>query len=128
LRYAATDAAVLLPLREKLAEQIAATRLGRVAQIESRCLPAMVWLMDSGAPFDTAAHSAAGAEIDQEVTELHVLLDQAAAEHGAGQGINYRSPKQLLEMFGRLGVELTSTSEDTLKQVDHVLARLLLRY
>jgi DNA polymerase-1 len=128
LLYAATDAAVLLPLRAKLGEQIAKARLGTVAQIENRCLPAMVWLMDSGAPFDTAAHSAAVAEIDQEVSELLALLDQATAEHGAQPGINYRSPKQLLAMFASLGVEITSTAEETLKKVDHQLARLLLRY
>jgi DNA polymerase-1 len=128
IRYAATDAAVLLPLRGKLGEELSRSRLGRAAAAENRCLPSMVWLMDSGAPFDLSAHSAAVAEIDHEVASLQEVLDQQVAEHGAGEQINYRSPKQLLEMFGRLGVEMSSTSEEALKKVDHPLAQLLLRY
>jgi hypothetical protein len=126
--YAATDAAVLLPLRDTLSQAVAAAQLGRVAQIENRCLPAMVWLVDSGAPFDIVAHSAAAAEIDQEVRQLQQLLDQEVANNGGEPGINYRSPKQLLAMFAALGFQLTDTAEETLKKVDHPIARLLLRY
>jgi DNA polymerase I-like protein with 3'-5' exonuclease and polymerase domains len=128
LRYAATDAAVLLPLRGKLGQEIARARLGTVAQIENRCLPATVWLIDSGAPFDLEAHSAAVAETDQEVTRLTGLLDQVVAEHGAQPGINYRSVPQLKQMFASLGIELASTAEEDLKKVHHPLARLLLLY
>jgi DNA polymerase I len=128
IEYAATDAAVLLPLRDVMTKEIASARLGRVAAIENRCLPALVWMMESGAPFDLDAHAKAAAETRQEAEELHAILDQQVAEYGAGEDINYRSPKQLTEMFARLGIKLTSTAEDTLVKVDHPLARLLLRY
>src|SRR5262249_54796955 len=52
LEYAARDAAVLLLLEEKLQERIDAAGLRRAAELEARCLPAMVWLMTSGVPVD----------------------------------------------------------------------------
>jgi hypothetical protein len=55
LAYAARDAAVLLPLRDRLRDELERADLGRVAGIESRALPAMAWLEQSGAPFDQAA-------------------------------------------------------------------------
>ncbi|GEA15553.1 hypothetical protein E308F_17970 [Moorella sp. E308F] len=53
LRYAGLDAAVLLPLREILANLIYKNRLARAAKIEFDCLPAAVEIECNGMPFDT---------------------------------------------------------------------------
>ena len=58
LRYAAEDAAVLPPLFADLTAKLKTAGLSRVAEIESRCLPAMAWLSRSGVPFDRASWEA----------------------------------------------------------------------
>ncbi|MGH7911383.1 MAG: DUF927 domain-containing protein, partial [Candidatus Dormibacteraceae bacterium] len=52
LRYAARDAAVLLPLAEHLDQELAEAGLTRVVEIESRALPAIAWLEDTGVQID----------------------------------------------------------------------------
>ncbi len=52
VRYAAQDAAVLLPLQEVLTKLLLANRLVDVARIEFACLPAVVEIELSGMPFD----------------------------------------------------------------------------
>src|SRR5216684_7710589 len=52
LAYAARDAAVLLPLAEKLAAEIATAGLAQVAEIEMRACPALAWLEAAGVPLD----------------------------------------------------------------------------
>ena len=44
LQYAARDAAVLLPLHKVLEAEVRGSRQMKVAEIESRCLPALTWL------------------------------------------------------------------------------------
>src|SRR5262249_51816839 len=51
LAYAVRDAAVLLPLRDRLRAELERADLGGTALIESRALPAVAWLEQSGAPF-----------------------------------------------------------------------------
>ncbi|AOQ23007.1 Ribonuclease D [Moorella thermoacetica] len=53
LRYAGMDAAVLLPLREILANLIYKNRLARAAKIEFDCLPAAAEIECAGMPFDS---------------------------------------------------------------------------
>ncbi|MDP9364969.1 MAG: phage/plasmid primase, P4 family, partial [Chloroflexota bacterium] len=57
LAYAATDAAVGLPLRAILDIKLADEGLDRVAAIEHACLPAVAWVEEAGAPLDAAAWS-----------------------------------------------------------------------
>ena len=52
ISIAAKDAAILSPLYLKLREKIALAGLERVAEIERRCLPAMVWMRMAGVGFD----------------------------------------------------------------------------
>jgi ribonuclease D len=52
LLYAAKDAEVLPPLREKLAARMEDADLKRVMEIEHRALPAIVWMANAGVPFD----------------------------------------------------------------------------
>jgi DNA polymerase-1 len=52
IRYAATDAAVLLPLFERLTAALDKASLNRAMAIERAALPGLVWLEQTGVPFD----------------------------------------------------------------------------
>jgi DNA polymerase-1 len=128
LGYAARDAAVLLPLYARLAEQVRAAGMAKVAQIEMRCLPALVWLSRAGVPFDRPGWEALAAEAEGEAGELVRPLAEQAPARPAGLAWNWNSPKQIKEAFAALGVGLERTGADALAAVDHPLAALLREY
>jgi DNA polymerase-1 len=132
LAYAAADAAVLPPLLQALTAKTKLAGLERVADIERRCLPAMVWLSRSGASFDRPAWEAIAREAKDETEALARQLDEAAPTrpgHLALPGAwNWSSPEQVKEAFAALGVTLDSTGDDDLAGVDHPLADLLRRF
>jgi DNA polymerase-1 len=130
--YAARDVAFLLPLYRTLSEKIRDAGLGRVAGVESRCLPAVAWLARSGVPFDRAAWEAPAREARAQADALAVRLDDAApARDGCltREGAwNWNAPEQVKEAFARAGVGLDATDDDSLAGCDHPLADLLRRY
>jgi DNA polymerase I-like protein with 3'-5' exonuclease and polymerase domains len=132
LEYAARDAAVLLPLYARLAEQVRTAGMGRVGQVEARCLPAMVWLARSGAPFDRAAWEALAATAGREAEDLARQLDGAAPPRDGylqkAGAWNWSSPGQVKEAFEAAGVALEKTDDDALAALDHPLAGLLREY
>jgi DNA polymerase-1 len=65
LAYAARDADVLVPLYQALLKKINGAELGRVAEIETRALPAFLWLARSGVAFDRAAWDCLTREAEQ---------------------------------------------------------------
>jgi DNA polymerase-1 len=128
LDYAARDAAVLLPLYARLAGQVRAAGMARVAQIEMRCLPALAWLSRAGVPFDRPGWEALAQEAEREAGDLARQLDEQAPPRPGGLSWNWNSPKQVKEAFAALGVGLEKTGDDALAAVDHPLAGLLRRY
>jgi DNA polymerase-1 len=132
LEYAARDAAVLPALYSRLAEQVRAAGMARVAQVEMRCLPALAWLAGKGAPFDRFAWEALAEEAEREAAGLGQQLDeQAPCRNGflfAQAAWNWASPEQVREAFAALGVALESTDDDALAAVKHPLAALVRRY
>jgi DNA polymerase-1 len=133
LRYAAADAEVLRPLHDVLAAEIHKARLGRAAEIETRCLPAVVWLAQAGIPFDAPAWEALAAAAAAEAERLGPEVDAAAPSPPPGRkaffgdGWNWDSPAQVKEAFALLGVRLESTDDEVLAAVEHPLAGLVLR-
>src|SRR5262249_7949951 len=124
--------AVLPSLLQAMSAKVKLADLEQVAEIERRCLPALVWLCRSGAPFDRAAWEAPAAETEREAASLAGHLDEAAPRRpgylpGTSRG-NWSSPKQVREAFALAGVELGSTDDDALAGVDHPLADLLRPY
>jgi DNA polymerase I-like protein with 3'-5' exonuclease and polymerase domains len=132
LDYAARDAAVLLPLYRALAAKVKETGQEGVAQIEARCLPAMVWLARSGAPFDRDAWTDLARGASQESEDLARQLDEAAPRRDGyltTEGAwNWASPDQVKGAFTALGIALESTDDDALARVEHPLADLLRRH
>jgi DNA polymerase-1 len=132
LRYAAADALVLLPLYECLRRKVADAGMKRVAAIEMRCLPALVWLARSGAPFDKAAWEALAAQAAQQAEDLAQRLDEAAPTRDGylqrSGAWNWSSTEQVQQAFAAAGLALASTDDDALAGIDHPLAALLRQY
>jgi DNA polymerase I len=124
LAYAARDAAVLLPLRDRLRAELERAELGQVALIESRALPAMAWLEQSGAPFDQAAWLALAEIAEQQRRRLESDLDALAPSDlgllplGGLEAVSTRwsSPAQVLRLLESRGVALPDTRDETLHE------------
>jgi DNA polymerase-1 len=125
LRYAAADAAVLVPLWERLKEELEKAGLVGVFELEQRALPAVVWLEASGAPFDKDMWVVLANEAEARAEELERALLEAA-----GREFNPRSPKQVLELLKEKGVDLPDTQDATLNLAKNrnPLIPLLLEY
>jgi DNA polymerase-1 len=132
LAYAARDAAVLVPLALDLHKQVEAAGLAEVAKIETRALPAFLWLARSGVAFDLDAWDSLTHEAGQAAQEMADRLDAAAPSRPgflATEGAwNWDSPQQVKAAFEAAGVNLESTGDEALAGVDHPLAALLRDY
>jgi DNA polymerase-1 len=132
LSYAATDAAVLVPLYQALHRQIQETGLERAAEIERRCLLGVVWLAGQGVAFDANRWRALACAAEAEADRCRQELDQAApAVPGTLHGLtpwNWDSPRAIEQALAAAGCPLADTAEETLASVEHPLARLVQRY
>jgi DNA polymerase-1 len=82
VRYAALDAAVLLPLQEILTRLLKLNRLVDVARIEFACLPAVVEVELSGMPFDASRARELLAAAREEQARYREALEALAVEAG----------------------------------------------
>ena len=135
LEYAARDAAILLPLRERLAEKLEEEELGYISGVEFAAVAAISEMELAGVKLDLARWK----ELEKTVRERR----DRAAEHlesffpppegvlpleGLGPRLNLNSPKQITDAFRTLGIELPDTKVWTLLKIDHPAARALLEY
>lgn len=132
LAYAVADVEVLVPLFKSLTRRIRAAGLERVAEIESRCLPALVWMAQQGVAFDVTAWEEQARNAADEARDLRRELDNIAPERpdrifqeGAW---NWDSPAQVKEALSRAGCLVENTSDEALADVNHPLAELVRRY
>jgi DNA polymerase-1 len=132
LNYAANDVEVLFPLYTALKSKIAAADLGKAASIESRCLPALVWMAQSGVCFEAATWKSLAHRANQEADNLRQELDRMAPSRPGTldhcDPWNWDSPAQVKDALNAAGVAVEDTGDDTLARVDHLLAALLRRY
>jgi DNA polymerase-1 len=135
LEYAARDAAILLPLRERLVEKLEEEELGYISGVEFAAVAAISEMELAGVKLDLARWK----ELEKTVRERR----DRAAEHlesffpppegvlpleGLGPRLNLNSPKQITDAFRTLGIELPDTKVWTLLNIDHPAARALLEY
>ncbi|HZB44727.1 MAG TPA: DNA polymerase [Pyrinomonadaceae bacterium] len=137
LEYAARDAAVLLPLREKLVEQLKANALRRCAQLEFECVVPVATLELNGIFLDKERWREQLAVVEKKRTQLAAELQDILAEESAQQSffgpsrveINLDSHVQLTKALTRLGVPVPdSTRNWKLQPLAHdypVVAKLL---
>jgi DNA polymerase I len=135
LEYAARDAAILLPLRERLAERLEEEGLGYISGVEFGAVAAISEMELAGVKLDVARWK----ELEKTVRERR----DRAAEHlesffpppegvlpleGLGPRLNLNSPKQITDAFRTLGIELPDTKVWTLLKIEHPAAKALLEY
>jgi DNA polymerase-1 len=135
LEYAARDAEILLPLRERLKDLLAEEDLVRVSKIEFQAVAAISEMELAGIKLDVAKWK----ELEIAVRERR----DRAAEHlesffpepegvlpleGLGPRLNLNSPQQITDAFRQIGIDLPDTKVWTLLKVDHPAARALLEY
>lgn len=109
LAYAARDADVLLPLHEALAAELTRARLGAIAALEFRALPAMAWLDRSGVLIDTAAWTDLA---ESAADELHTIEADLTA---LVPGFNPRSHKQITQVLADREIIVPNTAAETLR-------------
>jgi DNA polymerase I-like protein with 3'-5' exonuclease and polymerase domains len=129
LEYAARDAELPLALWEKLTAEITSADLTGTVETEMVALPAVAWAAYKGIGFDREAWEAVAAETEVSTARLREQLDELLPNAGNLFGVtNWNSLDEVTAAFAALGVELTSTDDDTLAAVTHPAAALLRQY
>ncbi|MFN0084664.1 MAG: bifunctional 3'-5' exonuclease/DNA polymerase [Blastocatellia bacterium] len=136
LEYAARDAAVLLPLRERMLARLDELELMRVAQLEFDCVLSVAAMELAGMHLDVERWKALIGRIriehDAVADDLQRELSAGAPQmnlFGAPETINLDSPAQVREALSRLGIEVEDTREWTLQRLARrhtVIEKLLL--
>src|SRR5436309_2442201 len=120
LQYAARDAAVLLPLREKLIEKIKSNDLIECAKLEFDCVMPVVDLELTGFYMDKARWLEQLAVVEERRAELANELQEMLGE-GVAQAslfgppranINLDSQQQVTEALTRLGIPLPDSTRN----------------
>lgn len=120
LQYAARDAAVLIPLREKLVERIKSNDLIDVAKLEFECVMPVVDLELAGFFMDKQRWLEQLTIVEERRAELANELQEMLGE-GAAQAslfgppranINLDSQQQVTESLNRLGIPLPDSTRN----------------
>lgn len=135
LEYAARDAAVLLPLRERLLAALEAEDLIRVSKIEFAAVASIAEMELAGVKLDVARWKELEKTVRERRDEAALALEAHFPEpegvlplEGLGPRLNLNSPQQIMDAFRSIGIELPDTKVWTLLKVDHPAAKALLRY
>jgi DNA polymerase I-like protein with 3'-5' exonuclease and polymerase domains len=135
VEYAARDAAVLLPLYERLVEELEEEKLGPVSRIEFGAVASIAEMELAGIKLDVVKWNELENTVRRRRDEAALALEAQFPEpegvlplEGLGPRLNLNSPRQITEAFRSLGIELADTRVWTLLKVDHPAARLLLEY
>src|SRR5437588_3787729 len=120
LQYAARDAAVLLPLREKLIDRIKALSLVQCAQLEFECVMPVVDLELAGFYMDKTRWLEQLAIVEEKrgevANELQEMLGEGVAQASLfgppRANINLDSQPQVTEALTRLGIPLPDSTRN----------------
>jgi DNA polymerase-1 len=129
--YAALDVEILHPLLGALRRQLAEAGLEQAAEIETRCLPSVVWMAHNGVAFDTATWQALGDSAAAEAERLKKEMDAIGpADPDAlfGGGWSWDSPEQVKAALALAGCPVEDTADESLAKIAHPLAALLRQY
>ena len=120
LEYAARDAAILLPLREKLIERLKTQSLIKCAQLEFECVPSVVDIELAGFYMHKDRWLHQLALVEKRRAQLAEELQEVLAEESA-QGslfgpqradINLDSHQQLTQALERLGIPVPDSTRN----------------
>ena len=137
LEYAARDAQVLLPLREKLQARLEELDLLVTAELEFAAVPAIAGMELVGVYLDVdrwrALLDKMTVQRDAVADELQQILGAGALQmnlFGEPEPVNLDSPAQVKDALARIGIEVEDTREWTLGKLaaDHAVVARLLEY
>lgn len=137
LEYAARDAQVLLPLREKLQARLEELDLLVTAELEFAAVPAIAGMELAGVYLDVdrwrALLDKMTVQRDAVADELQQILGAGALQmnlFGEPEPVNLDSPAQVKDALARIGIEVEDTREWTLGKLaaDHAVVARLLEY
>ncbi len=130
LNYAARDAAVLRPLLDALTAKIAEAQLDNTAALESRALPAVVWMAGKGVAVDRGAWSALAVKAKDDAARLRQEMTALAPTRPGEMFVtwNFDRPADVLHLFTTLGIVVEDTTDETLAGIDHPIAGLMRQY
>ena len=135
ISYAARDAEILLPLRERLAALLDEEKLRLVSKIEFGAVGALAEMELAGIKLDVEKWKVLEETVrerrDRAAEELESYFpepDGVLPLEGLGPRLNLNSPQQITDAFRSLGVELADTKVWTLLKVEHPAAGALLKY
>ena len=124
LVYARNDVAHLHKLREVLAHEIQMAGLSRIFELESALLPVITKMEIHGFTVATERMTAMCAQAEAQATKLEAEL---RSDFNA-QELNPKSWQQLIECFQVDGIKITSTNEETLRNLKNPKADKVLKY
>jgi DNA polymerase I-like protein with 3'-5' exonuclease and polymerase domains len=137
LEYAARDAQVLLPLREKFLAALDESDLLLTAELEFAAVPAITAMELAGVFLDVdrwrALLDRMTVQRDSVADELRQVLGAGAAQmnlFGEPEPINLDSPTQVKEALARIGITVEDTREWTLSKLaeEHTVVAKMLEY
>jgi DNA polymerase I-like protein with 3'-5' exonuclease and polymerase domains len=140
LEYAARDAAVLLPLREKLIERLKSESLVKVAQLEFECVMPVVDIELAGFYMHKERWLEQLGIVEKRRVELAEQLQQVLAEESSQgslfggpqrEDINLDSQQQLTKALTRLGIPVPESTRNWKLQplaVEYPIIGTLLEY
>lgn len=134
LHYAARDAFIMIPIWRLQKDLLKKHKLEQVADLEFRCIAAVGDLELAGVKIDEAKWrkiiADVGVQREKSAAELCEMLQPATmqATMFGVSSVNLNSSTQLMEVFSKLGVDLTDTSEATLSKINHPAVAKLLEY
>ncbi|HEX5601214.1 MAG TPA: DNA polymerase [Pyrinomonadaceae bacterium] len=140
LEYAARDAAVLLPLREKLIDRLKSESLVKVAQLEFECVMPVVDIELAGFYMHKERWLEQLSIVEKRRVELAEQLQQVLAEESSQgslfggpqrEDINLDSQQQLTKALTRLGIPVPASTRSWVMQplaVEYPIIGTLLEY
>jgi len=140
LEYAARDAAVLLPLREKLIDRLKSESLVKVAQLEFECVMPVVDIELAGFYMRKERWLEQLSIVEKKRVELAEQLQQVLAEESSQgslfggpqrEDINLDSQQQLTKALTRLGIPVPASTRNWVMQplaVQYPIIGTLLEY
>ncbi|MDQ5826228.1 MAG: DNA polymerase, partial [Chloroflexota bacterium] len=134
LHYAARDAFIMIPIWHLQKKELERHKLEDVAKLEFQCIAAVGDLELAGVQIDVAKWRKIIEDVavqrEKSAVELSEMLQPATmqATMFGIPSINLNSSTQLMEVFGKLGVDLPDTSEATLSKFNHPAVAKLLEY
>lgn len=122
LKYAATDAAVILPLYDLLKAKIQKASLAKTMSIEEAFLPALAQMSLNGIYLDTQQWQDLRTQLTQRVQELKKKINQSlrlpqkqlSLFPELTETINPNSPGQVLAALQLLGIQVSSASTEAI--------------